>query len=479
MDELQRFADVLERMAKELRGDEKKAAVGAMMAQRLHGIGGLFSGSGLDQVVFHTYVRPQSILNDLPLLPSVIEDPRFAALTGFTAPDGSQPSHACQDAPSGFAKSCTLTAMFGLKRFDTQEIEMDQVMRRANRGDFGDLRLINQILGPLAEEAFPGGVTRDNVLNVVTLMEMMRASAYMEMGLHTDAWQGTVAAGSFPGLASQIATGQVDAATNTACPSLDSDVKDFACNDVCGSAMDIVDYLSSLLYYLDNLAMDTGMAPVTHKLYMRPQLWHELTNCWPCRYNTFSCTVRDTANIDAVPSIDATDMTAQRDQIRRSLQLPINGKMYDVGLDTGIYEHTVTTNGCLNPGEYSSNIYVVPLTVIGNWPVTYREYVDYKQAAPDEALLRGMNQWFHTDDGAYSWSYNALRWCYIMSLKTEQRVVLRTPHLAGTLQNIKYSPLQHVREPDYDSPYHVDGGISLPSTSTRYAVWASSGVSGR
>ena len=282
---MDRTLEILERVLEEAKKEDKQAT-GVMSAQRLHGIGGLFSTPGLDQDVFSTYVRPQSIMSILQKFPSVDEDPRFGALTGFTAPDGAQPTNACADAPTGFTKSCTLTALFGQHRFDTQEIEMDQVMLRANRGDFKDLRLQGELLTQLA----PEGLNQSNVLNVVTAMEMLRTGAYMEMQLHTDCWQGTVAAGSFPGLMYQVATGQVDAATNTACPSLDSDVKDFTYDDVCGTVKDIVEYLSSMMYYLESLAADTGLAPVKWVLAMRPQLWFELSACWPCSYLTNRCT---------------------------------------------------------------------------------------------------------------------------------------------------------------------------------------------
>ena len=61
---------------------------------------------------------------------------------------------------------------------------------------------------------------------------------------------------------------------------------------------------------------------------------------------------------------------------------------------------------------------------------------------------------------------------YKLSLKTEQRIVLRTPQLAGKIQNVKYVPLQHLRSSDPASPYHRDGGVSLRNERTAYAVWA-------
>src|SRR5512139_533270 len=283
-----RFISAMEKMLAELKGEnQEKQATGVMTAQKLHGLGGVFGLPGTDQLVFSTYVRPQSIANLLPLVPSVFEDPTYETLTGFTAPDGSQPTHACADAPTSYEKGCRLTARFGLKRFDTQEIEIDQVMLRTNRGDLGDLRFAGSILGETGLN--PSGMSESDILNVITAMEMVKTAALMENALHLDIWQGTVAAGSFPGLAVQIATGQVDADTNTACPSLDSDIKNFNYANVCGTTLDIVEYLSAMMYYLESLAVDTGLAPVKYVLAIRPQLWFELSACWPCSYLTNRC----------------------------------------------------------------------------------------------------------------------------------------------------------------------------------------------
>ena len=72
----------------------------------------------------------------------------------------------------------------------------------------------------------------------------------------------------------------------------------------------------------------------------------------------------------------------------------------------------------------------------------------------------------------YSWAVDQNRWCYQLSLKIEPRVVLRTPHLAGRLDYVKYVPLQHLRESDPASPYNADGGVSFRTPTAAQAVWA-------
>ncbi len=473
-----KIAELLEMLAKEMKSKDgdlaTKTPANFSNYAPLHGQGGILSSAALERDIVTAHMRPMAGIGALlPLLPSIYLDPRFGSITGFTATTGSQPDYACQDAPTGYIKGCNLTARFGRKRIDTNTIDVDDVMLRLHRGEHNDLMLRGRLLG--MTDFYPSGLSEAEVLNVVTMSEMVIAAVNMERLLAREIWQGvTTVAHEFPGLDVQIATGQKDADTGVLCPALDSDVKNFAYNDVCGSGRDIVEYLSTLMWYLNDVAEGTGLAPVQWVIAMRPGLWWKLTDCWPCRYNTSGCTVRDTSNIDAVPQIDAADMTRQRDEMRRNLRLPINGVEYPVVLDGGIFEHNNTNNANLAAGEFASSIYVVPLTATGGWPITYREYVDYRGASADVALLKGMEQFFWTDNGVWSWAYEQVKWCFKLSLKTEQRVILRAPQLAGRIDAVKYVPLQHERERlDTSSAYFRDGGVSLRGGTfqTPYAVW--------
>jgi hypothetical protein len=445
-----------------------KAPANFQTATPLHGLGGVFSGQGLDRDVITAHVRPRGILSVLERMPSVDEDPRFASLTGYTATTGAEPDNACEDAPQGYQKGCNLTARFGLVRRDTQTIEMDKVMLRINRGDFKDLALRGRVLG--LQGLTPSGLSEQDILNIVTAAEMVGAGVQAERALNEGAWQSTVAGNwGWPGLDAQIATGQVDADTNTACPALDSDVKDFNYNDVCDGALDIVEYMSMMHYFLDYNATSMGLDPVEWVVVMRPNLWYELSACWPCKYNTNRCTG---IGGDHQVITDGRENIRERDDMRRSMTLDVNGRTLPVITDTGIFEHNNTNNANLAAGQFASSIYFVPLTITGNYPVTYLEYVDYRQSQPDISMLPNqMPEFWWTDNGLFSWAYEGNKWCYKLSLKIEPRIVLRTPQLAGKIDNVRYSPLQHLREPDPDSPYFEDGGVSVRGSGTTYAVW--------
>jgi hypothetical protein len=303
---------------------------------------------------------------------------------------------------------------------------------------------------------------------------MVIAAVNMERRLVEHTWQGAVAnntAGGgykeFPGLDAQIATGQIDADSGVACAALDSDVKDFAYDLVGGAGRDIVEYLSMLEFYLRYNATQMGLDPVQWVVVMRPELWFELSAVWPCRYLSNRCTTDGATNPIVIN--DNVNVSA-RDDMRNGRFIDINGNRYPVIVDVGINEATNITDGNVGLGQYASSVYMVPLTITGNFPVTYREHIDYRAGASDTALLNGKER-FWSDDGIYSWVYEDTKWCYKLSVKTEQRVILRTPQLAGRIDSVLYEPLQHLRESEPTSPYFFDGGVSTVADETSQAVW--------
>lgn len=469
------FADAMKMVA----GGEKQAATHTGIT--LHGPGGIFSTFGLDRDVINAHLEPEGLCSVLPFEPSMDTDPRYASITGVTDSSGSQPTNTCEAAPTAFLKGCNLTARFGRIRFDTNTIEFDEVIQRYNRGDFMDLRLVGGLVSPNAAGAglMPSISSGDDMLNVVTLAEMLVAGIQAQREIVRQTWQGNIFVNNeFPGLDSQIATGQMDAdRPGVLCTALDSDVKTFGYSDVCGTDRDIVEYVSMMHWYLKFNARRMKLMPVKWVAVMRPELWYELSACWPCRYLTNRC---QSAGGTEVSVINDEANVSLRDRMRDEMYLPVNGENIDVVVDDGIFEYNSTNNANLNPGEFASSLYFVPLTILGSFAATYREYLNYRStvAGQNIALLNNRND-FWTDSGSFSWAYEGSYWCFLLGLKTEQRVILRTPQLAGKIQHIRYTPLQHLRSPYPDSPYWADGGVSIrPAPRDSYSVWASGLIPG-
>jgi hypothetical protein len=116
---------------------------------------------------------------------------------------------------------------------------------------------------------------------------------------------------------------------------------------------------------------------------------------------------------------------------------------------------------------------MVPLTINGGFPVTYFEHIDYRRGMTLAGVNRLMGKEnFWTDRGMYSWSIENVKWCFKLSAKTERRIVLRTPQLAGRVDHVLYEPLQHLRSSFPNDPYLANGGVSTRPATTVNAVWA-------
>ena len=469
------MSELLDLLTQELRKElHTKAPAAFQTGMLLQQPGGIFSVAGMERDVISTHIAPMGIGSYLPAVPGMIDDPRFGFILGFTAESGDEATNPCDDAPSGFMKGGNLTAQWGRIMRQTNTIEMDKLLHES-RGSTADLQLMNMMVGGGAS---PQLMPNADPTKLVILSEMVGVGVQLERKLSTITWQGTpgnnTAGGGYkeyPGLDSQIATGRMDADTGTLMPAADSMIMEFNYADVDGIVNDIVQYVSHMEYNLRNIANRTRMAPVTWGLAMRPELWMELSAIWPCRYLTDRCT---TVGANANPMvINDSNNVELRDRMRNTMTLPINGRNYPVIEDDGIFEHTNINNANVPAGSYASSIYFVPLRVRGNYPSTYWEYIDYRRIRQQLSPM-GMgaqNVPFWTENGLLLWVYRDNSFCFDLQAKVEPRVVLRTPHLAGKIDHIMYSPLTHLRSPDPASPYWVDGGLSVRGGDTNYAVW--------
>jgi len=101
---------------------KEKASLQTHTGTLLHGPGGLFNTPGLDEALISTHVRARGLGQLLPAFPSQSTNPWYGLLTGFSDDVGSEPIYPCDDAPSGYIKSGTLTARFGRVARGSQDI---------------------------------------------------------------------------------------------------------------------------------------------------------------------------------------------------------------------------------------------------------------------------------------------------------------------------------------------------------------------
>jgi len=74
-------------------------------------------------------------------------------------------------------------------------------------------------------------------------------------------------------------------------------------------------------------------------------------------------------------------------------------------------------------------------------------------------MLAPGETFYSTDGGRFMWIKKPpSNFCVQVMAKMEPRLLLLTPHIAGRLTDVRYSPLIHERDSFPDDPYYVNGG---------------------
>ena len=435
-----------------------------------HGRGGLFSHPALEKPIFSAMVLPiRGLQSILPVKAANTVNPLYGIFTGVTDSTGSEPVGPCDDPPyAGLSKLCMHQFVFGRQSRRTRTFELDAFGKIQDRGDHLDLQLMND----------PFDTGNPNVPTIPGLGSPVGndiAKGLFEFGtIWSRDFAPQIYAGNptnntlnngymeFYGLDILINTGYRDAITSTVCPAADSYVKSFNNLNVATSCATMVQDLTWMMRELRDRADRMGLSPASWALAMRPTLFYLITECWPCAYYTYRCTDSQ----GGTSAIDSTDSINLRDAMRAGSYLLIDGVQVPVVQDDAIAE----TN--IGAGVYSSQIYVVPLRVLGNTPVTYMEYFDYSTPSgfQQAAQTFAPGGFFDVSDGGrFAWHRKPPNnWCVELIAKTEPRLLLLTPMIAGRLTSIRYTPVVHERDWDPSGTYYVDGGTSSGQTPPSY-----------
>lgn len=451
----------------------EKAAGTAPTAHMGHGMGGLFSNAGLEKPVFSAFVLPnhgfQSIL---PTMPTRFTDPLFGTLTGVTDSTGSEPTGPCDDPPyAGLSKLCMQSMPLGRFSRRTRTFELDAFGKLRDRGEHLDLQMFgNGANGVIGAPSIPGAPGND-ILNNEAAKAFFELAVIMSRDFARIVFTGnpsnnTYQSGykEFYGLDVLINTGYRDAITSTVCPAADSVVTSFGDVQVQNDYAGIVNHITQMVYELwTNRAFGFGLAPVQGVIVMRPQLFHIITSYWACSYLTYRCNTND----GGTSTVMSSDAIALRDQMRAGSYLLVDGVKIPVVQDDAVAETNV------GAGVYESKIYFVPMTVLGGTPVTYLEYFDYSVAG---GFMDGANKlapagsYDISDNGRFAWHFKPpSNWCVEAVVKTEPRLLLRTPQIAGVITDIRYVPYVHERDWDPDGTYFANGGGISQGKTTYYS----------
>jgi hypothetical protein len=495
-------AQIAELMSKQT-GQKHDLTPAAGVAPYAHGTGGLFATPGVDMNIFSAMMLPDTgLLDALPVQPpgtSLAPDsdyggfdtPFYDTVTGVTAGDldawANQPNAPCDDPPApGLLKLCTLTAPYGRFYGSIRAVDLQRVARLTHRHEPTDLVVRNDPAdagGFLTPTPLGGGTLNSPHTRELNVRLFEAATSFKRMIaplVYTGDPTNNMAGGGarqFSGFDILInENNKVDAFTSSVCTALNSDIKDFGFDLVNGAGRDIAEYIDTMFYYLSFNAQRQGLAPVELVLVMRPELFDEITKVWVVRY--YQEVLTDIGNFtNGRAVLDARDQTTMRDQLRNERFLPIRGQRVRVILDDTIAEDTNITNANLALGQYASDIYFVPMTVLGGVPVTYLEAFNYNNGnvrAFTDFLGINTSDFNTSDAGRFLWWSAYTNTCLEYRWLTEFRAIMRTPQLAGRIQNVAYEPLQHTRSWDTDSAYFFDGGRTNTLINSYYTEYSTS-----
>lgn len=449
----------------------------------------LFGALGLERDVISTRMQPFGLADKLPVVMTNVLWPTFAYFTGFAAGTGTEPVGVCDDPPSpGSGSTCLQIAQFGRFSRQTRVLDISNMNQQINRAEMRDLSLMNgPIVGGMGGLTVPGSTPGDFNIYNEAYMRMVEVGAAVQLWFARQIYEGNPVNNTggngyreFPGLDILIGTGHIDAQTSTVCPTLDSTIMNFNYGNVSitPSAMtSFIAGLTNLMRYMRIKADGQNMGDANWALVMRPGLFYELTAAWPCNYATYRC-VTNSAISNASVNVDGMDMATMRDTMRNGSYLVIDGIQIPVIQDNMIREDTQTTNASVSNGSFSSDVYLIPLSVRGR-AVTYWEVFDFSKTLGDLGVLGNAGAaYYWTDGGRYLWHLKPpTNWCVQVLGLVQPRLILRTPHLAARLTNVQYQTVMHEPDVDPNDPYHVGGGVQGYSAPTFHAQWASGVVS--
>lgn len=459
----------------------QKATVGNTGSFNLiHGHGSLFGqvAVGIEPDVISTLMHWRGLGDVLPTVASPVIEVFLPFITGVEPTSTTEQSTECGDCISGETEACIQQMPTARVCRETKEMTITRIVDRLNRGDI-DLTLLNQQLGGTSAWHPGTEMTQSNIMQIATAWALLFELPPLFMQkLSPMVYTGNPANNvgqayrEFRGLQQLVNTGFLDAFANVTCPGLDSDVKDFNYGNVATQQNpSFYEILEMAHFYVQHNATRQGLSPVEHVVTMRAGLWQILSQLIPVqRVQAVLMNWVANANQRFTINFDGQAIANERDRLRDQKIIPLNGEMVRVVTDDGIPELDNANDANLDAGEYASDVFVIPLTYLGNRQGTKIQYKDYRAMSVEIAGTDGMIDGFYrsSPDGRFAWALVRNGACFKIQAYTEPRIILRVPQLAARIQNVKYVPQQHLRSPDPDSAYFHKGGVSTRAPTSYY-----------
>lgn len=457
----------------------------------LHGPQGLFNRRDRDNPVFSAMMTPNfGVADALPVFNGArFLDNQFGGvdaafdslITGMTAGDlddfANQPTAPCEDGPTGgLLKFCSIVNTYGNYKMSTRELEIDRAGRVADMVDAFGVQVANQ---------FPSGLfatptdtpSLQNAVNNELAMRIWEMVMSFQRMFAPRVFTGSPTnnngeAKDIVGLDIHINSGnKLDSQFQTICTAANSDVKNFGGVVVSAVGANIMRYIEMADAFVTHKARQQGLGTPEYLVAMRPELWQEITQVIPIqKYLQVLAVINSVTNGRAI--VDARDAQNERDSIRASMLIPVNGRMLRVVVDDAIAETSLGQFAGIN--RYSSTIYGIPLSVLGGYPVTFWEWFNHANAQEIAIQQRAAGLTWTTDGGMWRWFSDFSKGCLKLNAKFTPRLRMRTPQVAWRINNVAYEPLQHFSSWDPNSAYFTDGGVTQGEQQKYYSAWSPS-----
>ena len=435
-------------------------------AQTLHGANaggynGLLSAPGVRPDMYTTAPRTDSLFSMIPLERSEFLNEKSEIMTGVTDVQGTNPTGFCGTPPTfGNMKVCQQVSTFGEFYLGSGVIDLTKVGSLVDRGDTPrqllnsgrvDNRLVPDTLARMEAD------TRDERASLMYTAGFGIERAFDRVSItgstaNTGNSAVTGFITEFNGLDALIKTGYVDAVTSQACPAADSKVITFGANInntiAGGDGRDFVEALVDLYWAQLDLAEMLGLVTDFYFVMTRA-MFRVATEVWACNYATSRCSQGDDRSLN----IYANDVVALRDSMQNERYLLISGMRIPVLFASGIPQGGGTT-----ANSFTQDIYLVPLRVNGA-PSLYMDYfpmdnpyaLRFQDMTPDRTFM---------NNGLYAVSPSRTQNCIQFSFAAKPRLILRTPFLAGRLDNVTFTDLRGTRTPYPNESFYANGGVT-------------------
>ena len=428
-------------------------------AQLLYSAGGFFVDCCLDAAVINTTIQPiYSLANMLPSFPTTNRKTSFGFLTVINGTTGAYPNAPCDDDPEvGDIDFCKAELEVGRISYQTKTIELDALIEKACMGVREDFYLIGNVRGVSAIPSTEQLADRDFVKRMAVRRQLSLVGRALQRDMIHQLWTGDPTNGAqntagggrkeFYGLLKLIANDYGTAAkpwvTGTNCAALNSDVKTFTGCIGDGTYPGIYALLQEMEDTIYNRAAYMGLLPFEAILVMHPITWSQLVKYLPCEMMGDSCVrpgVPATGNGTIINVDGGMSQTFLRNKMQTEMQLELNGRTYNVVLDSGI---PLVQGGTPTAPTYTGSIFFIPLQVAGE-PVLYWQYKDYRNLDQQLSAIPGsMTDYRGWSDGGHFHSViEYLRRCFVVSTKLEANLIFKAPMLAGRIDDVKVCPAQ-------------------------------------